>query len=438
MPITKPKGTYDVLPTDVWKWNRLEMVIKKVCRLYNFKEIRTPIFEASELFHRTVGETSDMVTKETYDFLDRGGRSNTLRPEGTAGVARSFIENKLYAEQSVQKLFYMGPMFRYERQQKGRYRQFSQFGVEAIGSSSPLMDVEVILFAATTLKALGLKGVKVKINSIGDEESRANYRVALVEYFSKYTDDLCGDCKNRLEKNPLRILDCKVDNKKEFFANAPKINDYLNETSKAHFAKVVEALKEVGVAYEIDYNLVRGLDYYCHTVFEVEADIEGFGAQNVLGGGGRYDKLVGDLEGPQTPCVGMAFGMDRLLLAMESEGLLRENNDYIHLYIIALGDRARLTTERLLYTVRMGGLVCEADYLNKGIKGQFKQADKYNAKFTAILGDSELDNFVINVKNNETDEQVTIPLNDLYTYVLGNIQAKTQSPCSTCKDKKEE
>ena len=438
MPITKPKGTYDVLPTDVWKWNRLEMVIKKVCRLYNFKEIRTPIFEYSELFHRTVGETSDIVTKETYNFIDRAERNNTLRPEGTAGVARSFIENKLYAEQSVQKLFYMGPMFRYERQQKGRYRQFSQFGVEAIGSSSPLMDVEVILFAATTLKALGLKGVKVKINSIGDEESRANYRVALVEYFSKYTDELCGDCKNRLEKNPLRILDCKVDNKKEFFANAPKINDYLNEASKAHFEKVIEALKEVGVAYEIDYNLVRGLDYYCHTVFEVEADIEGFGAQNVLGGGGRYDKLVGDLEGPQTPCVGMAFGMDRLLLAMESEGLLRENNDYIHLYIIALGDRARLTTERLLYTIRMGGLVCEADYLNKGIKGQFKQADKFNAKFTAILGDDELDNFVINVKNNETDEQVTIPLNDLYTYVLSSIQAKTQSPCATCKDKKEE
>ena len=438
MPIVKPKGTYDVLPTETWKWNRLEMVIKKVCRLYNFKEIRTPIFEASELFHRTVGETSDMVTKETYDFIDRGGRSNTLRPEGTAGVARSFIENKLYAEQTVQKLYYMGPMFRYERQQKGRYRQFSQFGVEAIGSSSPLMDVEVILFAATTLKALGLKGVKVKINSIGDEESRAAYREALVEYFSKYSEDLCGDCKVRLEKNPLRILDCKVDNKKEFFANAPKINDYLNEASKAHFAKVVEALKEVGVPYEINYNLVRGLDYYCHTVFEVEADIEGFGAQNVLGGGGRYDKLVSDLEGPQTPCVGMAFGMDRLLLAMEAEGLLRENNEYIHLYIIALGDRARLTTERLLYTLRLGGLVCEADYMNKGIKGQFKQADKFNARFTAILGDEELDNFVINVKNNDTDEQVSIPLNDLYTHVMGAITQKTTSACSTCTKKEGE
>lgn len=438
MPIVKPKGTYDVLPSETWKWNRLEMVIKKVCRLYNFKEIRTPIFEASELFHRTVGETSDMVTKETYDFIDRGGRNNTLRPEGTAGVARSFIENKLYAEQTVQKLYYMGPMFRYERQQKGRYRQFSQFGVEAIGSSSPLMDVEVILFAATTLKALGLKGVKVKINSIGDEESRAAYREALVEYFSKYSEELCVDCKVRLEKNPLRILDCKVDNKKEFFANAPKINDYLNEASKAHFAKVVEALKEVGVPYEINYNLVRGLDYYCHTVFEVEAEIEGFGAQNVLGGGGRYDKLVSDLEGPQTPCVGMAFGMDRLLLAMEAEGLLRENNEYIHLYIIALGDRARLTTERLLYTLRLGGLVCEADYMNKGIKGQFKQADKFNSRFTAILGDEELDNFVINVKNNDTDEQVSIPLNDLYTHVMGAITAKTTSACSTCTKKEGE
>ena len=437
MPITKPKGTYDVLPSDSWKWNRLETIIRKVSKLYNFKEIRTPIFESGELFHRN-SDTSDMVTKETYDFVDRGGRNNTLRPEGTAGVVRAYIENKMYAEQNVQKLFYMGPNFRYERPQKGRYRQFSQFGVEAIGSDSPLMDVEVILFAATVLKALGLKGVKVRINSIGDEESRNAYRTALVDYFSKYQEELCGDCKNRLEKNPLRILDCKVDNNKEFFANAPKISDYLNETSKNHFAKVVEALKEVGLPYEINPNLVRGLDYYCHTVFELEAEIEGFGAQNVLGGGGRYDKLVGELGGPQTPCVGMAFGMDRLLLAMESEGLLKEQNDYIHLYIISIGDRARLTTERLLYTLRMGGLMCDADYQNKGIKGQFKQADKMNARFTAILGDEELDNFVINLKNNETDEQVTIPLNDLYTHVLGAIQAKNASPCSTCNKKEGE
>ena len=421
MPITKPKGTYDVLPSDSWKWVRLETVIRKVSKLYNFKEIRTPIFESSELFHRN-SEQSDMVTKETYDFIDRGGRGNTLRPEGTAGVARAYIENKMYAEQTVQKLFYMGPNFRYERPQKGRYRQFSQVGVEAIGSDSPLMDVEVILYAATVLRALGLKGVKVRINSIGDEESRNAYRTALVEYFSKYQEELCGDCKVRLEKNPLRILDCKVDNQKEFFANAPKISDYLNEASKNHFNKVVEALKEVGLPYEINPNLVRGLDYYCHTVFELEAQIEGFGAQNVLGGGGRYDKLVGELGGPQTPCVGMAFGMDRLLLAMESEGLLKENNEYIHLYIISIGDRARVTTERLLYTLRMGGLMCEADYQNKGIKGQFKQADRLNAKFLVILNSEDLVAGEIQVKDNQTKEVTMVKEAEIDDYLDMNCR----------------
>lgn len=438
MAIAKPKGTYDILPSDAWKWNRFEKLVRNVCRLYNFKEIRTPIFESSDLFHRTVGETSDMVTKETYDFLDRGGRSITLRPEGTAGVARSYIENKMYAEGNVQKLFYMGPIFRYERPQKGRTRQFSQFGVEALGSSSPLMDVEVIAFSVTTLKALGLKGIKVRINSIGDEESRDRYREALVEYFSQYEEDLCGDCKNRLVKNPLRILDCKVDNNKEFFKNAPKISDYLNDVSKNHFNQVLEALKEMGIQYEINPNLVRGLDYYCHTVFELEADIEGFGAQNVVGGGGRYDKLIGDLGGPQTPCVGMAFGVDRLLIAMESEGLLNNNNEFIHLYLIGLGDKARVVGERLLYTMRLGGLICDADYLNKGLKGQFKQADRMNAKFTAILGDTELGNFVINVKNNETDEQETIPMNDLYKHIISYLQSKTASPCATCNKKEGE
>ena len=438
MAIAKPKGTYDILPSDAWKWNRFEKLVRNVCRLYNFKEIRTPIFESSDLFHRTVGETSDMVTKETYDFLDRGGRSITLRPEGTAGVARSYIENKMYAEGNVQKLFYMGPIFRYERPQKGRTRQFSQFGVEALGSSSPLMDVEVIAFSVTTLKALGLKGIKVRINSIGDEESRDRYREALVEYFSQYEEDLCCDCKNRLVKNPLRILDCKVDNNKEFFKNAPKISDYLNDVSKNHFNQVLEALKEMGIQYEISPNLVRGFDYYCLTVFELEADIEGFGAQNVVGGGGRYDKLIGDLGGPQTPCVGMAFGVDRLLIAMESEGLLNNNNEFIHLYLIGLGDKARVVGERLLYTMRLGGLICDADYLNKGLKGQFKQADRMNAKFTAILGDTELENFVINVKNNETDEQETIPMNDLYKHIISYLQSKTASPCATCNKKEGE
>jgi len=438
MPITKPKGTYDVLGTESWKWSRIETLVRNVCRVYNYKEIRTPIFEHSELFHRTVGETSDMVTKETYDFKDRGERNITLRPEGTAGVARAYVENKLYADQDVKKLFYYGPIFRYERPQKGRYRQFYQFGVEAMGSSSPLMDAEVIAFAVTCLKAIGLKGVKVNLNSIGDEESRNNYREALISYFSSYRDDLCEDCKMRLEKNPLRILDCKVDCDKDFFKECPKISDYLNEASKAHFAKVIEALQEAGISYEIKPNLVRGLDYYCHTVFEIEAQVEGFGAQNVIGGGGRYDNLVSDLEGPKTPCVGMAFGVDRLLLAMESEGLLKEDpNDYIHLYLMALGDKARIVAQRLLYTLRLGGLSCEADYLDKGLKGQFKQADKYKAKFTAILGDTEVENFTINVKNNETDSQETIPLNDLYKYIYEDISKKKFGSCSTCPSKEE-
>lgn len=432
MPIFKPKGTYDILPNESWKWERFEKLIRNVCKLYNYKEIRTPIFEHSELFHRTVGETSDLIKKETYDFIDRAGRNITLRPEGTAGVARAYIENKLYADGNVQKLFYIGPIFRYERPQKGRTRQFSQFGVEALGSKSPLMDAEVIAFAFTSLRALGLKGVKVKLNSIGDEESRSNYRVALIEYFSKYKDELCGDCLNRLEKNPLRILDCKVDNNKDFFLNAPKISDFLNESSKEHFAKVLEALKEMGIPYEINPNLVRGLDYYCHTVFELEADLNGMGAQNVVGGGGRYDKLISDLEGPNTSCVGMAFGVDRLLIAMEALGLLNEHKEYIHVYFIALGEKARLVTQRLLYTLRLGGIMCEADYLEKGLKGQFKQADRHNARFTAILGDNELENHVINIKNNDTEEQETININDIYSYVLGSLQSKTLSACSTC------
>lgn len=436
MPITKPKGTYDVLPDEAWKWERFEKLIRNVCRLYNFKEIRTPIFEASELFHRSVGETSDMVNKETYDFIDRGGRSNTLRPEGTAGVARAYIENKLYANGNVTKLFYMGPIFRYERPQKGRYRQFNQFGVEALGSASPLMDAEVIAFAATSLKALGLKGIKVKLNSIGDDESRDHYRCALVEYFKDYKDELCSDCLVRLEKNPLRILDCKIDNGKEFFKNAPKISNYLNDASKEHFKKVCEALGEMGIDYEINENLVRGLDYYCHTVFELEASLDGMGAQNVVGGGGRYDKLIGDLDGPSTPCVGMAFGVDRLLIAMDTLGLFNNHVDFVHVYFIALGDQARLVTERLMYTMRLGGIICEADYQDKGLKGQFKQADRNNARFTAILGDDEINKQVINIKNNETNVQETINLNDLYPYVLNLLQGKNvNSACQACVKK---
>lgn len=431
--ITKPKGTYDVLPEEAKTWTKLESTIRRVCQIFNYKEIRTPIFESSKTFHRDVNDSSDMVTKETYDFKDRSNRDITLRPEGTAGVVRAFVENKMYASSPVNKLFYMGPMFRYERPQKGRTRQFSQFGVEALGSSSPFIDAEIIALGATLIKALGLKGVKVKINTLGDKASRDKYREVLVEYFSKYKDNLCTDCLNRLENNPLRILDCKVDKHQDFFKNAPLIKDYLSSESKEHFEKVLKALDDMKIDYEVDDYLVRGLDYYSHTVFEIEVDIKEFGAQNVIGAGGRYDSLVESLDGPSTPGVGMAFGLERLLLACEYGGKSLATNDFLHAYFITLGDKAREAALTQMNVCRIGGLFCDMDYLNRGIKAQFKAADANNAMFTCILGEDELKEFKINIKDNETDVQETISLYEVYPYILNKLNSK--SACSNCKEK---
>lgn len=431
--ITRPKGTYDVLPKDSTAWTKLENVIRKICKLYHYQEIRTPIFESSKTFHRDVNDTSDMVTKETYDFKDRSNRDITLRPEGTAGVVRAFIENKMYADNLVNKLFYMGPMFRYERPQKGRMRQFNQFGVEALGSSSPLLDAEVIALGTSLIKALGLKNVRVKINSLGDEKSRKAYRTVLVDYFSQFEEDLCEDCKNRLIKNPLRILDCKVDREKEFFKNAPLIKDYLTEESKNHFNQVLKQLDLMKISYVVDEHLVRGLDYYSHTVFELEVDVKEFGAQNVIGAGGRYDSLVSDLEGPATPGVGMAFGLDRLLLACDLAGKNLYEEDSIHVYFIALGQRAQEACMTQMNICRLGGLQCDMDFLGRSLKSQFKAADAAHAKFTCILGDNELEKFKINIKNNETDVQETISLYEVYPYVLNQLNSK--SACAGCKEK---
>ncbi len=431
--ITKPKGTYDILPNESKKWAKLEDTIRKICNLYNYKEIRTPIFESFDVFHRDINDTSDMVTKETYDFLDRSERKITLRPEGTAGVARSFIENKLYVENPVNKLFYMGPMFRYERPQKGRNRQFNQFGVEAIGSSSPLIDAEVIALGASLIRALGLKDVKVKINTLGDEESRKNYKDVLVNHFSKYKDDLCPDCLNRLEKNPLRILDCKVDRDKDFFKSAPKINDYLNQESKDRFNKVLSALDDLEINYELDSNLVRGLDYYSHTVFELEVNVKEFGAQNVIGAGGRYDNLISDLGGPKTSAVGMAFGLERLLLATDLSGKKLVKDSFIHAYFISLGEEASKMSLKLMNVLRIGGLSCEMDYTSGSLKSQFKKADNNNALFTLILGENELKEFKINIKNNQTDEQETIGIYDVYPYIINKLNQN--SACQMCNKK---
>ena len=430
MTIAKPKGTVDILPGESEKWASIEQRIRKVCKLYNFKEIRTPIFESGELFHRDQNDSSDMVTKETYDFIDRGDRNMTLRPEGTAGVVRAFIENKLYVENPVSKLFYMGPMFRYERAQRGRQRQFHQFGIEALGSPSPLMDAEVIATAVAVIKEFGLSGIKVKINSIGDEESRKAYKDVLVNYFTKYEDDLCEDCKNRLHKNPLRILDCKVDHHKDYFTQAPKISTYLNESSKTHFNEVLEALKAMNIDYEVDENLVRGLDYYTHTVFEIEVDCAELGAQNVICAGGRYNNLVGQLGGPDTPACGLAFGMERLLFALESEGKKLAKDYQSHLFIIAMGDKAIKRSSELLNKCRMGGLISEMDYNNKSLKAQFKLADKNNALFTVIIGDNEIENGTVNIKNNENKMQESVEIDKVYDYIYNYLVSN--SSCSHC------
>lgn len=419
--INRPKGTQDIFGEESLEWVKLEQKIRNVAKLYNYSEIRTPIFEKSAVFHRDINDTTDIVTKETYDFKDRGKRDMTLRPEGTAGAIRAYIEHKMYANGGVSKLFYIGPIFRYERPQAGRQRQFHQFGIEALNSDSPYLDAEVISVGIAFIKSIGFKGIKVRINSLGDEESRANYRKALVDYFTEYKDDLCSDCNVRLVKNPLRILDCKIDSGKDYFKSAPKISDYLNETSKNHFKTVLDSLDMQGIPYSVDDSLVRGLDYYTHTVFEITAEIEGFGSQNVVCGGGRYNKLVEDLGGPSIPAVGLGFGLERILLALEAEGVKLAQKPEVHAYIMTIGEKAHLTASKLVNALRYNGLICDTDYQNRRLKSQFKVADNMNAMFTCILGDTELETGTINVKNNITKEQVNMKMCDVKNYLLENV-----------------
>ena len=415
--ITKPKGTYDVIGTDAKKRKYVCDVIDAICEKYNYTYIETPIFEASELFHRSVGETSDIVTKETYDFIDRGNRNITLRPEGTAGVVRSFIENKMYGNMSEPiKVYYNGPMFRYERPQSGRTRQFTQFGIELIGTDDVMSDAEIISLVYNTYKLLGIN-IKIQINSLGDTESRDNYRKALIEYFKPHMNELCEDCNNRLEKNPLRILDCKVDADSDLMKNAPKTLDYLNESSKERFDKLQEYLELMEIDYEINTKLVRGLDYYNHTVFEVIGDIPEFGSQNVLGGGGRYNGLVEQLGGPSIPAVGFAMGLDRTILAMETLGVNFKIKDNIDIFIMYGNEEEKETATYLLQDLRMNGFVCETDYMGKSFKNQFKSADRFNSKYLIILNSEDIANYQVKLKDNETKEEELVNINDLIDHL---------------------
>ncbi|MDR7237338.1 histidine--tRNA ligase [Neobacillus drentensis] len=411
MSISIPRGTQDILPGEVEKWQLIEAKARELCEKYQYKEIRTPIFEHTDLFSRGVGDSTDIVQKEMYTFEDRGKRSLTLRPEGTAAVVRSYVEKKMFGlpNQPV-KLYYMGPMFRYERPQAGRFRQFVQFGIEALGSNDPAIDAEVISLAMNLYKEMGLKKLKLIINSLGDKESRNAHREALVNHFKPRIGEFCHDCQNRLEKNPLRILDCKVDRGHELMNTAPSILEFLNDFSKNYFEKLQRYLTQLDIPFEVDANLVRGLDYYNHTAFEIMSNAEGFGAITTLCGGGRYNGLSEEIGGPEAPGIGFALSIERFIATLNAEGIELEINESIDCYLAALGEEAKEYTVGLLQQLRRAGFSAERDYLDRKIKAQFKAADRLKAKYVAVLGDEELKNNKINVKNMATGEQVEIDL----------------------------
>jgi len=419
-----PRGTQDILPGEVEKWQFIENTARELCKRYQYKEIRTPIFEHTELFARGVGESTDIVQKEMYTFQDRKGRSITLRPEGTASTVRAFVEKKLYANPSQPtKLYYIGPMFRYERPQTGRFRQFVQFGIEALGSHDPAIDAEVISLAMNLYQTLGLKSLKLVINSLGDGDSRKAHREALIAHFEPRIEEFCSDCQKRLQQNPLRILDCKKDRDHELMGTAPSILEFLNEESASYFNKVQQYLTANGIEFEVDPGLVRGLDYYNHTAFEIMSNAEGFGAITTLCGGGRYNGLAQEIGGPETPGIGFALSIERLLAALEAEGVHLPISASSDCYIVTMGDQAKDYAVSLLYEMRNAGLIAEKDYEDKKMKAQFKAADRHQAKFVAVLGDDELEKNVIAVKNMETGTQEEVPLDQVISYLKQKTMA---------------
>ena len=412
----KPKGTYDIFGDKSLEFIYFRKLVTSIMEKYNYNYIETPIFESSSLFHRGVGETTDIVSKETYDFKDRGNRDLTLRPEGTAGVVRCFIENKVYADNLPYKCWYMGPMFRYERPQAGRFREFYQFGVESFGSSDAMMDAEIISVAYNLFKLLGLKDVKVNINSLGDKESRENYRLALIDYFRPHVNDLCEDCQRRFETNPLRILDCKLDADNDIMKNAPKMVDYLNESSKKHFEDVKLYLDSMGIEYAVDSSIVRGLDYYTHTVFEVSVNVKELGSQNVLAGGGRYDNLVENLDGPSVPGVGFAVGLERLFFALEKEGIDIKEKTNVDAYIVSMGDESKKVSLFVGNKLRLNGFNVELDFNGRNMKSNFKNADRLGTNYIIIIGEDEVNSKILTVKDNNTKEEFKVPFDDLISF----------------------
>lgn len=415
MKLQKPKGTQDILPGQSERWQYVEAVARETFASYNYAEIRTPLFEHYEVFARSVGDTTDIVTKEMYDFYDKGDRHITLRPEGTAAVVRSYVENKLFAPEVPKpvKVYYMGSMFRYERPQAGRLREFHQFGVECFGSSNPATDVETIAMAYQFFSQLGIRDVVLHLNTLGTPASRATYRQALIDYLTPLKDQLSKDSQRRLEENPLRVLDSKEKEDKVAVENAPSILDYLDEESQAHFDAVREMLEALEIPYVIDTNMVRGLDYYNHTIFEFITKVND--SELTICAGGRYDGLVAQLGGPETPGFGFGLGQERLLMILEAQGLELPIEPALDLYVAVLGDVVNTAALEIVQAVRRQGFKVERDVLGRKLKSQFKSADQFAAKTILTLGESELEAGQVTVKNNQTRAEVTVSLEALKT-----------------------
>ncbi|MDT2612985.1 histidine--tRNA ligase [Enterococcus dongliensis] len=416
MSYQRPKGTNDILPGESEKWQFVEETARLVFNDYQYQEIRTPIFEHYEVIARSVGDTTDIVSKEMYDFHDKGERHVTLRPEGTAPIVRAYVENKLFGPEFKKpyKVYYTGPMFRYERPQKGRLRQFHQIGVEAFGSENPSLDVEVMAMAMDFFKQLGINQLRLVINSLGDKETRTNYRAALITYLEEHEEALSEDSRRRLHENPLRVLDSKDRKDQPIVAKAPSILDYLSEYAKEYFEGVTKTLEYLEIPYEIDHRMVRGLDYYNHTIFEIMSDARGMGAQTTICGGGRYDGLVEELGGPETPGIGFAMGIERILLTLEQEEVMIPNAASLDAYVVGLGETTNMETLKVVQAIRSFGFSADRDFMGRKAKAQFKTADKENAKLVLTLGEDELAKGVINVKDSATREEKSFSLAEVY------------------------
>lgn len=408
---TGPRGTKDILPDNVNIWQYVESVARDICQVYNYKELRTPIFEHTELFLRGIGETTDIVEKEMYTFTDRGGRSITLRPENTAAAVRAYLEHKLYSGIQPVKLYYIGPMFRYDRPQAGRFRQFHQFGIEAIGAAGPQIDAEIILLAVSFLHKLGLSELRLLLNSVGCPKCRPLYREKLQGFLKSKLNEFCSDCQSRFDRNPMRMLDCKNTTCQSLSQGAPHMSDCLCDECREHFNGVQKLLAAAGISYDLDPRLVRGLDYYTKTAFEIQ--YSPLGAQSAVCGGGRYDGLVAECGGEPTPGIGFAIGLERVILALEKQQLISVHEDSPDIFLATIGDLAQLQAFKLLSQLRETGFVCEMDHMQRSLKSQLKLANKLRVRYVGIIGEDEADIQKVMLKNMQSGEQELIDYNEV-------------------------